>query len=106
MGILAVHGALDLALGLHPDDVLCPVLEVCPLDASHSLALRLDGRELHILLPNLALLPRDWSAGLSPSPHLVALSIHLPVGHAVVLLDLLAVGHLLSVLRLGLDLLA
>merc|ERR1719186_547229 len=104
--LLTVYATFHLTSGVHSLDVYFPVQEVGPLDVSDSFALSLDRRKLHFFLHNLAFLPCHRSAGLSPSPNLIAISINFPVGDAVVLGDVLAIRDLLDVFLVVLHLLA
>ena len=122
---LAVHRALHLASGVQSCGVGSPLDKVSPLDVRDGAAVSLDGGEVHLLLHDLAFLPGHWSTGLSASPnlrnkgiikkrpfhqkfivYLVSTAINLPVSDAVVLGDLLALGHLLGVGSAELHLLA
>merc|ERR1712114_49474 len=102
----AVHRAFHLAGLLHLDNLCGSLDEVGPLDGGDSLAVGLDGGEVHGLLHNLALLPRHRLALLLASPNLISMLINVPVSDTVVLGDSLALRHLLVVLHRILLLLA
>ena len=55
---------------LHLDNISGSLDEVSPLDGGHGLAVGLDGGEVHGLLHDLALLPRNRLALLLASPNL------------------------------------
>merc|ERR1719186_1095153 len=98
-GRLAVHGAMHLASILwllHGGIVLLDVVH--PLDGSHGVALGPHCGEVHVLLHDVALLPGHGAAILLTTPHLVAVLVDVPVGDAVILGHLLALGKLLLVL--------
>merc|ERR1719186_1998001 len=92
---LAVHGAVHLASVLELLRGGVVLLDVVhPLDSSYSVALGPHGGEVHVLLHDVALLPGDGAALLLSAPHLVAVPVDVPVGHAVIL------GHLLTLWQL------
>merc|ERR1712114_72783 len=95
----AVHRAFHLAGLLHLDNLGGSLDEVGPLDGGHSLAVGLDGGEVHGLLNDLTLLPRHGLTFLLASPNLISVLINVPVSDAVVLGDSLAFRHLLVVLH-------
>merc|ERR1712183_630720 len=89
---LAVHGFTNLAVVNQTVGVTATRPEVQILDVGCGGALGLLGGEINQLLNNLALLPGHGLTVLLAGPHLVSVIIDLPVGDAVVLCELLALG--------------